>query len=501
MSSPIVSNTNDAGLGSLRDAIDFANLNPGTTITFTSGAFGAINILTALANITANNTTINGPGSSITSVNRTGAGSYRIFTIGAGITVNINGLSVSGGTSTNGGGILLGNGSTGTFTDLNLTSNTATSGAGLFVSTNSFCTYNNSVISACNSTVEGGGIHTTNGATCNLNNMIITNNNAQYGAGIYVNNTTTCNISNTVISNNNGVVSGGIYNSGTLTITSSTISANTNAPTSTVWAAGILNLRNITIQYCTIDNNVTSTPIDIGANNLLSISLDVPSTALISNSTFTNGQANGVLSIQNYQNTALNIATITFVNVTVHNSNNNETILNGGQNPNTGTINIGNTVYDIFTNNGIFNNNGGNWNVGAPLNNGDPQLQNILQNNGGPTLTLSPLSATSPLVDSTGNNALVLPGVTDQRGYIRIINAIVDIGAVEFDSVPVCYSGKSLILTKNIITGEITETKAQDVLANVHEVFDTKTRQFIPIKYNIVTGFVNRFMLIKRFAW
>lgn len=29
-------------------------------------------------------------------------------------------------------------------------------------------------------------------------------------------------------------------------------------------------------------------------------------------------------------------------------------------------------------------------------------------------------------------------------------------------------------------------------------IVNTKTSQFIPIKYNIVTGFVNRFMLIKK---
>jgi len=54
-----------------------------------------------------------------------------------------------------------------------------------------------------------------------------------------------------------------------------------------------------------------------------------------------------------------------------------------------------------------------------------------LSNNGGPTLTTMPLSG-SPVID-VGSNLLVPTGITtDQRGYARIFNGTVDIGAVEF---------------------------------------------------------------------
>ncbi len=57
-----VTNTNDTGPGSLRDAIDYANLNPGTTITFeiVQAAPWVINLGTALPQITAANTRIDG---------------------------------------------------------------------------------------------------------------------------------------------------------------------------------------------------------------------------------------------------------------------------------------------------------------------------------------------------------------------------------------------------------------------------------------------------------
>ncbi|MEO9482732.1 MAG: LamG-like jellyroll fold domain-containing protein [Ekhidna sp.] len=58
----VVTNTNDTGVGSLRDAIDFANVNPGTTINFSIGetAPWVINLGSALPQITAAGTIIDG---------------------------------------------------------------------------------------------------------------------------------------------------------------------------------------------------------------------------------------------------------------------------------------------------------------------------------------------------------------------------------------------------------------------------------------------------------
>ncbi len=71
--------------------------------------------------------------------------------------------------------------------------------------------------------------------------------------------------------------------------------------------------------------------------------------------------------------------------------------------------------------------------ITAPLN----PLLGPLQNNGGPTFTRAPLTG-SPVIDAGINTVLPATdpitgnGVTDQRGFLRIVNARVDIGAVEF---------------------------------------------------------------------
>ena len=54
-----------------------------------------------------------------------------------------------------------------------------------------------------------------------------------------------------------------------------------------------------------------------------------------------------------------------------------------------------------------------------------------LADNGGPTQTMALLPG-SPAIDA-GSNALIPSGVTtDQRGYARINNGTVDIGAYEY---------------------------------------------------------------------
>ena len=68
----------------------------------------------------------------------------------------------------------------------------------------------------------------------------------------------------------------------------------------------------------------------------------------------------------------------------------------------------------------------------------DPMVEQ-LGDYGGPTQTMPPLPG-SPAIDA-GSNALAVgpdgkPLLTDQRGYYRIFNGTVDIGAVEYGSVP-----------------------------------------------------------------
>ncbi|MEQ1646670.1 MAG: hypothetical protein ABL959_24665, partial [Pyrinomonadaceae bacterium] len=89
-----VTNLNDTGAGSLRQAILDANANSpaADTINFQAGLAGTINLSTALPNI-SDSVTISGPGANVITVRRgDGTPDFRIFTsFSAGLNVAING--------------------------------------------------------------------------------------------------------------------------------------------------------------------------------------------------------------------------------------------------------------------------------------------------------------------------------------------------------------------------------------------------------------------------
>ncbi|MEM3063414.1 MAG: hypothetical protein QW303_07720, partial [Nitrososphaerota archaeon] len=78
---------------------------------------------------------------------------------------------------------------------------------------------------------------------------------------------------------------------------------------------------------------------------------------------------------------------------------------------------------------------------------------------------------------------------------------LLDTVAVTLKALPpsiICYSGNSLVLTKNILTQEIKEIPAKKVLSNKHLVYSVTDKKFIPVKYNIVTGPTTEYYLIKK---
>jgi hypothetical protein len=112
---------------------------------------------------------------------------------------------------------------------------------------------------------------------------------------------------------------------------------------------------------------------------------------------------------------------------------------------------------------GTLTDNGNNLAFNAlncPGANADPQL-GLLQDNGGPTFTRA-ISATSPARDAGSNTGCP---AFDQRGIIRPQNATCDIGAFEYNAVPIftgvnpttaCVGASSLALTatgSNLIDG------------------------------------------------
>ncbi|MDF5707589.1 MAG: DUF4347 domain-containing protein [Nostoc sp. S4] len=405
----VVTNTNDSGKGSLRQAILNANATAGAnTITFAGSVFadGVPDVITLTSGQLAitDDLTIVGTGASKLTIS--GNNASGVFEItGTGTDVGIDGLKIANADDVIYGSILLNSN-----TSLNLTNSTISDNQGAVGGI-----FNRGNLSLTNTTVSGnqgsslgGGIFNT--GTLSLTNSTVSNNTANalyistYGGGIF--NTGTLKITNSTISNNsidaNGLsrggpdpidtFGGGIYNSGTADITNSTVSGNI----SNYKGGGIFNTGIITLTNDTITNN-----------NIDAVFFD--------------GKGGGVF------------------------------------NDSKGTVVVGNTivagnsavkapdspdVFGSFTNagNNLIGNNTGSTGfttstlVGTSSNPIDPKL-GPLQDNGGPTLTQD-LLAGSPAINA-GNNALVPTGVTtDQRGsgFNRISGGKIDIGANEIQS-------------------------------------------------------------------
>src|ERR1041385_5772551 len=214
-----VTNTNDSGPGSLRQALAVAN--DGDTIDAT-GISGVIRLTTGQL-LVDKSVTINGPGADLLAVDGNAASIvFFIFRNPPGETVTISGLTIR-------------NGRGGTF------------GAGIV--NEETLTVSNSAISGNMVGELGGGI--ANAGTATIINTIISGNSAAQGAGIYnpgvmtvINSTITGNmatttggacttaggsleITNSTLSNNSADIGGAIHNGGgMLTISNTTVSGN-----------------------------------------------------------------------------------------------------------------------------------------------------------------------------------------------------------------------------------------------------------------------------------
>lgn len=336
-------------------------------------------------------------------------------------------------------------------------------------------TVNISGISIVGGTANSRGI--VNAGITNIDNVVIDGHISIFnGAGITNGAPGTMTISNSTIENNiSSGFGGGIFavlGSILTTITHSTISTNTSSQS----GGGISFAGTQGYLYnSTVYNNTAPLGLGIGSGGGLEIS--GPFTIL--NSTIVNNTTGGV----------------------------------GGGIRTFVTPDIGNTIVannkampgspDVF---GNFNSLGYNLIGDTSGSTGFPATGDIIavdpdlgpfQNNGGPTNTLLP-NPGSPVIDA-GLIANIPPGeVTDQRGYFRIVGASVDIGSVEANSSPICYSGNSYVLAKNILTNEISEVMARNIMSGIHEVYSISEDKFVPVVYNIVTGPTIRYMLIKK---
>ena len=403
-----VTNTNDSGPGSLRQAL--ADANDGDTITF--AVTGEIQ-LTSGELVIDNSITISGPGAD--SLTLLGDFQTRILHVTPGLTVTISGLTIRyGGAQFDvGGGIL---------------------------NDHAIVAILNSTVSGNYASYAGGGIYNDaykgGSATLTIMNSIVSNNSAGFsdvgtsageGGGIY-NGAGTLMITNSSVSGNEAGAldppagfGGGISNYGTLTIADSTIDDNhCYLAGGGISSSGTLTITSSTVSGNYVDGQYEGQPVGHGGG--------ISAVLTFTNSTLSNNSAN--LSDGGIEGGGA------ITNSTI--SGNGAAICGGV----CGGFEIGNTVlnanalgnidgtvtslgYNISSDDG-----GGLLNGPGDQINTDPML-GPLQDNGGPTLTYALLPG-SPAIDA-GDPNFIPPPFYDQRGspFVRVFNGRIDIGSFE----------------------------------------------------------------------
>jgi hypothetical protein len=437
-----VTNLADSGIGSLRDAL--ASTPAGGIVDFQSGLSGTLTLTTGEL-VIDHNLTISGPGS----VTISGGHASREFTINAGVTAAISGLTLADGSvaapATTGFAGAIENRGTLSLSNCTVSNNYAQYGAGGIEN------WGTLTVNACTlsgnsndpSLGGGGGGIANEGGQLTVTNSSFSGNLAQQGGGI-INNSGTLVVDGSTFSVNHAGTGGAIFNvfaTATATISNSTIS-NNFADTSAGYAGGGLsnNLGQMTVTGCTVSGNSAGTASIAGGGGGI---YEQDGTLIVSDCTLYGNYAAQGGGLDNHVGTGTPVATINNSTVSGNSAN-----LGGGVANLTGTVNAhdsmfaGNTApgsndfYGPLTSQGhnlVGIGDGGSGysatdlvgTLALPI---DPKL-GPLQNNGGSTKTLA-LLATSPAIiagDITGAPQW------DQRGpgYARVVNGTIDIGAFE----------------------------------------------------------------------
>ncbi|HKL49919.1 MAG TPA: DUF4347 domain-containing protein, partial [Wenzhouxiangellaceae bacterium] len=265
-----VANTDDAGAGSLRQAIIDANNAPGPDVVDATGISGTITLATGQIDIT-DEVEINGPGQASLTVS--GNDASRIFGIYADTAISDVTLT-AGSTPGDGGAVNSASGSTLTITGVTISDSYAGNDGGGIAQEEGELIIRNSTITG-NTADSGGGIRLYSDYSTTrleITNTTISNNTAQFdGGGIYIQVEDyggTFEISDSTISGNTAGDQGGgitlyadsVYagavSAGDLTISNSTISNNTAATGGGVFVYGEEDVGDILISGSTIRDNV-----------------------------------------------------------------------------------------------------------------------------------------------------------------------------------------------------------------------------------------------------
>jgi hypothetical protein len=258
-----VTNTNNTGTGSLRQAVLDSNTLAGSdTIVFDPVVFGTPQTITLASVITINpatgdSLTIIGPGEDLLTVS--GNNAVRIFTLSSGDTASISGMTLTLGDDS-----AIGNSGTLTVTNVTFHDNTAGNGGAIVNGGASLtiigCTFTENECTSGSATGLGGGaIYSSTSGTVSVSNSTFTGNNeigGSGGGGAIRNRSGTMNISDSTFTGNTAVDgAGGVVNSDIMTMTGCTVTGNsTNAN-----GGGVSNSGQLTMTNCVVTGNLANT--------------------------------------------------------------------------------------------------------------------------------------------------------------------------------------------------------------------------------------------------
>lgn len=394
-----VTNTNDSGPGSLRDAI--ANASSGDTIGFSLSASPATITLSSVLSINTS-LIINGPGASILAIS--GNNSVEVFQIASGATVSISGVTIENGY----GGALDGSAA---------------------VANSGTLTLANSTLSASYTFDPRGSSAIANSGMMTLNNVTVSGNSVLYG-GSAVGNSGTMTLANSRVTGNGST---GINNlSGTLTLVNSTVSGNF---TSETIGGGITNSSH-SGQVMLIKSTVSSNASFYSGGG---ISSDGPLTLINStvaeNVAFYSGGGISGQAILINSTVAGNVANYSSGGIEGSVILKNTILANNaaGKLPLQGNCGSGSALSYGYN---VSDDDSCSLSGPGDLNNTPAGLDPAgTKDNGGPTQTIA-LLPTSPAVDAIPLSSCTAldgtPVATDQRGLPRPQGSACDIGAFEY---------------------------------------------------------------------
>ncbi len=361
------------------------------TVTFACG--GAATITVTSTKIISADTTIDG-GSVVTI---SGGGTVMVFIVaGAGVTLALDNVTISGGNSLGAGGAIFNSRATLTVTNSTFSGNNAASvgDGGAIFNNGGTVTVTNSTFSGNSASRTGGAIFNTSGGTLTVTNSTFSNNSAAADSGA-IRNDGTLTVTNSTFSNNSAATDGGaiLDNSGTSTVTNSTFTGDNAGHDG---GAIFNNSGSPTVTNSTFSGNSAAT--DGGA-----IFNGSTLTVTVTNSILANSTSGGNCSV----------------------SDRGGPITDGGHN-----IDDGGTCGFTGTNCATT--------TGTSFCKTDPLLDPAgLANNGGPTQTIA-LEAGSPAINAANETVCAAPPVNnlDQRGFVRpgVGATNCSIGAYEFNS-------------------------------------------------------------------